>query len=573
MTAAPARPGAGRPADHLAVDRVDRRFPDRLVLRDVSLAVPAGARVALVGENGAGKSTLLRVVAGLDEPDAGTVRRPDRLRLVQQVLPFADDATLAEVLDDAVEDARGVERELADVAEALTRGGADPERTARRYDEALAAATLADVWSLDARVERVLAGLGLAGVSRSRRVGDVSGGQRTRLSLAAALVARPTALLLDEPTNHLDDEGLTFLAAELGTWAGPVLFASHDRRFLDDVATRVVDLDPVVGPHRGSDDVVGVQGTSYRGGYSAVLRSKADGRRRWEEQHAREQERLAELRHEVAVGARDVMHTSAPKTEARAAKKFYADRAATVVARRVRSARSRLEELERTQVAVPPPVLGFRGLGPPRRRREQTLVTLEDVAVAGRLRPTSVHVGPRARLLLDGPNGCGKSTLVEVLAGRLPPDDGDRRAPAGLRVGVLAQDVRWEAPALTAAETYRRAVGAGARPLADSGLLPARDVGRPVSALSVGQQRRLALAVLVADPPELLVLDEPTNHLSLTLAEELEAALADYPGAVVLASHDRWLRERWEGERVALGPPAGGSREVSPSGQPLEDVG
>ncbi|TXR55595.1 ABC-F family ATP-binding cassette domain-containing protein [Quadrisphaera setariae] len=581
---------------------VDRRYPDRVVLRDVSLAVAPGARVALVGENGSGKTTLLRVAAGVDHPDSGTVTRPDRTRLVHQVLPFDDDACVEDVLDDAVASARDVERQLTAAAEALAAASdaaaeaphVEARRAAaHRYDVALAEATAAGVWSLDAQVERVLAGLGLGDVGRDRQLGALSGGQRTRLALAAALVARPTALLLDEPTNHLDAAGADFLAAELRSWTGPVLFASHDRRFIEDVATRVADLDPVAGPGSPEDapaatpeddDGSGVARdtatsvTSHRGAYSDHLRAKAAARRRWEEQHAAEQEQLEVLRHEVAVGARDVMHTTAPKGEARIAKKFYSDRAATVIARRVRSARSRLEDLERTQVAAPPPLLSFAGFvrrggaelpGPPALPgTPDVLVQLDDVEVAGRLRPTSLTVRAGEHLLLDGPNGSGKSTLIAVLVGALAADRGLRRTAPGVRLGLLAQDVVWEDPRRSAQEVYLRAVGEHAPALTSTGLVSVRDAGRPVGSLSVGQQRRVALAVLAADPPDVLVLDEPTNHLSLGLAEELEAALADHPGAVVLASHDRWLRERWSGSRLDLTPGATGWPAVSGGARP-----
>jgi len=553
----PAPAPAPASSAHLALRHVDRRYPDRVVLRDVSLAVAPGARVALVGENGAGKTTLLRVAAGVDTPDAGSVTRPERTRLVHQVLPFDDEACVEDVLEDAVASARDVERELAAAADALAAippaARPDAQRAAaHRYDVALAEATAAGVWSLNAEVDRVVAGLGLARVPRDRAVGALSGGQRTRLALASALVARPTALLLDEPTNHLDAAGADFLAAELRSWAGPVLFASHDRRFVEDVATRVADLDP-----DSTEDPLTSRSTTGSGAYSDHLRAKADARRRWEEQHAAEQEQLAALRHEVAVGARDVMHTTEPKSEVRGAKKFSSDRAATTIARRVRSARSRLEELERTQVAAPPPLLRFAGFGPGRSHSAEVLVQVDDVEVGGRLARTSLAVRPGEHLLLDGPNGSGKSTLVAVLVGALAPDRGSRSAAPGVRTGLLAQDVTWPDPSQTPQQVYLRAVGEHAPPLVSTGLVSASDVDRPVGALSVGQQRRVALAVLTADPPDLLVLDEPTNHLSLGLAEELEAALVAFPGAVVLASHDRWLRERWAGGRVELtAPPA-----------------
>jgi macrolide transport system ATP-binding/permease protein len=172
------------------------------------------------------------------------------------------------------------------------------------------------------------------------------------------------------------------------------------------------------------------------------------------------------------------------------------------------------------------------------------------VRVPGRLRVTALDVGARDRVLVTGPNGAGKSTLLGVLAGRVAAE-GTVHRRRGLRVGLLAQDVAPPA-AGTAREVYTAAAGAGAVPLPELGLLAPRDVDRPLAALSVGQRRRVELAVLIARSPQLLLLDEPTNHLSPALADELEEALGTSPGAVVLASHDRWLRRRWAGRVLSL---------------------
>ncbi|WP_037629204.1 ATP-binding cassette domain-containing protein, partial [Streptomyces albidoflavus] len=183
------------------------------------------------------------------------------------------------------------------------------------------------------------------------------------------------------------------------------------------------------------------------------------------------------------------------------------------------------------------------------------LVTVRDLRVPGRLSLPRLDVAAGDRLLVSGGNGTGKSTLLAVLAGRLDPG-GELRHRPGLRVGLLAQDTRFRRPERTARTVYAEALGAEraeAVPLSQLGLLAAADLGRPVAELSVGQRRRLALALLVARPPELLLLDEPTNHLSPRLSDELEAALGPGPGAVVMASHDRWLRERWRGRELRLG--------------------
>lgn len=531
------------PAHHLLLDGIAFAFPDRPVFSDVSVTVPPGERVALVGENGAGKSTLLRIAAGALEPDTGTIERPERTGMLWQELPYPASTRIEDVIADAVAPVREIVVRLERAAAALA---GDEPRAEREYAAALDAAEFAEAWSLEARIHATMAGLGLGDVARDRAIGALSGGQRSRLALAALLLSHPTLLLLDEPTNHLDDAASAFLAEELFQWRGPVLIASHDRAFLDDVATRIVDLDPAAGPFDSPR-----QGTVYGGSFSDYLEQRELDRQRWRAQYTTEQEELKRLRHVVNVSARDVFHTSRPKTETRASAKFYSDKAAKTVGRRVRDARTQLERLEQSQVRKPVEPLSFvgftqRGHAPER----ETVLTLQSVAVEGRLGSTSIDVTGRDRWLITGANGSGKSTLLQVMDGTLEPTAGRRLARPGLRVGRLAQDLTWPNLNLSSHEI----LDVLGLEIGNLGLVHPRDLNRRLGDLSLGTQRRFALALLVANPPDVLLLDEPTNHLALALAEELEEALVDYPGAVVIASHDRWLRRRWQGQEIALEP-------------------
>lgn len=186
---------------------------------------------------------------------------------------------------------------------------------------------------------------------------------------------------------------------------------------------------------------------------------------------------------------------------------------------------------------------------------EGDVIVLRSTEVAGRLAPVTLAVPHDGSVLVTGRNGAGKSTLLSVLAGGIRPSSGGVERRKGLRVALLKQHVRFADPVLSPRRIYASAVGerrAEAVPLLGLGLIPARHIDRPVGALSIGQQRRMALALIVARPPHVFLLDEPTNHLSLALATELEDALGSYPGAVVVASHDRWLRRRWTGRSIAL---------------------
>ncbi|WOP19450.1 ABC-F family ATP-binding cassette domain-containing protein [Raineyella sp. LH-20] len=547
-------------ADHLRVDGVSRAYPDRRVLTDVSFVVPAGGRACLIGENGSGKSTLLRIVAGLDQPDAGTVTVPGTVGLFHQQPPFPLHLTLDQVLADATAPLRALARRVEEAGEAMARGDG---AAGVRLEEALAEAEARQAWTAGHLVDRLVGGLGLDTLPRDRPAAAMSGGQLARLSLAWLLVRRPDTLLLDEPTNHLDDAATALLVELLAGWSGPVLIAGHDRAFLDDVATLLVDLDPapvayaaVRHDHDSPGSGFGV--TRFSGSYTAYLAEREAARERWERRYRDEQAELDRLRRRV----RDdhvVGHPGrGPRTEARGAKKFYADRNAAVVSRRVNDAAAALADLEAGQVRRPPAELRFRGLAGTASTRMRTpgpVLVATEVGLPGRLAPVSVALDTGSRLLVTGPNGCGKSTLLAMLAGELAPSTGTVHRLGRLSVGLLGQDVVPRDAERTIRDLYRDAVGADQAdrtPLGRFGLIAGRDEERRWASLSVGQRRRLDLAILLAQPPDVLLLDEPTNHFSLLLATELERSLPDYPGAVVVASHDRRLRETWAGQRLSL---------------------
>lgn len=579
---------------YLRADGLSVSYPDRRIFTDLRFAVAPGQRLGLIGENGAGKSTLLRLLAGDHEGhgsradaatsaamDASTVTasdgavtdghitRPLRTALLEQELPFHPDERIDEVLEAALAEVRAIERELDAAASAL---GRDSAASAARYSAALDAAERAEVWSAASRRDELLDGLGVAGLGLDRRIGELSGGQRSRFALAALLLSAPDALLLDEPTNHLDDDAAAFLEGRLRAWRGSVLFASHDREFLDRVATSLLDLDPGrsgalalsgsgAGPGAGTskDDLLAAAGgTVFGGTFSEFLTVKDEERQRWQRQYDDEQEELNRLRLGAAETARSVSHGRAATDNDKFLKHFKRGNVEQAVSRRVRNAELRLATLEREQVRRPPAPLEFAGIPSGSHALEEAsglLVQLSDVRVGSRLALDALAVAPLTRLLVTGANGAGKSTLLGVLAGTLRVDRGTVHRRKGLRVQLLEQDVRFADPDASPRRLYERVLGeqrAEQVPLSSLGLIAPRDESKPLAALSVGQQRRLALALVIARPPHVFLLDEPTNHLSLGLATDLEAALGRYPGAVVIASHDRWLRRRWAGERLEL---------------------
>ncbi|MDR6173971.1 macrolide transport system ATP-binding/permease protein [Nocardioides zeae] len=532
-----------------------RSYGDRTVLDGLDLTVPPGTRLGLIGENGTGKSTLLRLLAGVERPDAGTVVRPrDLVHLAQEPAVGRDGSatrgTVGDLLDDALRPLHDLVAELERLAVRMAAG----EDVAAAYDDVLARATHHDAWDADRRAEVTAGVLGVADLDRDRPVAALSGGQRTRLALAAALVRRPDCLLLDEPTNHLDAEALELLESTLVQLPGIVVAASHDRTFLDRVCTALLDLDA------GALGTDGAGGRVFGGSFGDYLAHQEASRRRWEETWAAQQDEIADLRAATRIGTTAVARDRGPRDNDKFIHAFKGARVERTHARRVRDAERRLEVAEREALPKPRPPLRFAGALTADADGDGIVVQARGLVVPGRLALDRLDLVAGGRLLVSGPNGSGKSTLLAVLAGELPGD-----VPVGGHLDVRARTVRLlrqdpvvTHPRRTARAAYLAAVGPATAervPLRSLGLLPPRAHATPVGALSVGQRRRLDLAVAIAAAPDLLLLDEPTNHLSLRLAGELEEAVGVAPGTVVVTTHDRWLRARWTGAELLLGTP------------------
>ncbi|MCK1796940.1 ATP-binding cassette domain-containing protein [Streptomyces sp. XM4193] len=525
---------------------VSRSFRGRVVLDSVTCSVAAGERIGIVGENDSGKSTLLRLFAGEDRPDQGeiVVSADGGVGHLAQEERLDPHTTVQSVVDRALGELRRIERRLHELEAAMSDTAmpdADGAAMAE-YGDLLTLFELRGGYEAEARVERALHGLGLGLVARDRTAGSLSGGERVRLRLAALLASAPEVLLLDEPTNHLDDSAVSWLEDHLRTRRGTTVAVSHDRTFLERVATGLLEVDP------DRRRIV-----RHGNGYAGYLAEHAAGRRRWSQAYEQWQADVAGLRETAATTARRV----APGRGMKDGNKMAYDRAAGRVqqslAGRVRNAEERLRRLLADPVPTPPQPLRFA----PVLRAAQLAGDVLDatgIAVPNRLDPLHLAVGAGGRLLITGPNGAGKSTLLRVLAGQLPPASGTvvRRG----RLGHLPQDPAPGRPHETVLAAYARGLPGEAadhaEELLELGLFERELLTVPVGRLSTGQLQRLALARLVSRPSDVLLLDEPTNHLSPVLMEEVEAALARYPGAVVVASHDRRLRERWQGDRLHL---------------------
>jgi macrolide transport system ATP-binding/permease protein len=513
-------------------------YGDRVVLSGVDFVANPGRPVGVVGENGVGKSTLLRLLAGIEEPAAGVVSRPPDHGYLSQEPALPGGMTIAEALAAALAPLHEAVERLERLAWKL-----DDPLVATQYAETLAWAEQHDAWDASRRAELASARLGLSGLSPERLIATLSGGERTRLATAALITRRPGCVILDEPTNHLDDAAMEFLEQFLVELPGVVVLASHDRVLLDRVCAEVVDLD---ASHFGVD---GSGGNRFSGGFSTYLEHKRSARRRWEEAFADEQDELTGLRRAAKTTARQVAHDRPANDGDKFIYNFKAGKVQATIRRRVRDTERRIEELLRDPVPKPPRPLSFEHPLTGRDGRAAT-VYARDICVHGRLGLGRLDIRAGEHFLVTGPNGSGKSTLLGVLAARVPLDAGTLEVSAR-QVALLPQDVRFSRPELTPHQVYDRLTASPVL-LGELGLLHPRELGRPVGVLSGGQQRRLALAVLVAKHADLLLLDEPTNAISLTLASELEEALGHSPGTVVIATHDRWLRRNWSGRHLDL---------------------
>nr|WP_228835577.1 ABC-F family ATP-binding cassette domain-containing protein [Nocardia abscessus] len=477
---------------------VSKSFDGKPVLDEVTCSLAAGECTGIIGENGSGKSTLLRLFAGREQPDHGeiVVQADGDIGYLAQDEQLAPHLTAQEIIDRALTELRAIEQRMRRLEVAMTDGD---ESGMAEYDDLTTIFELRGGYDADARVERALHGLGLSLVDRDRAVAGLSGGEQVRLRLAAVLAAGTEVLLLDEPTDHLDEAALTWLEDHLRTRRGTTVTVSHDRAFLERVATSLLEVD--------ADRRRVIR---YGNGYSGFLAEKAAARQRWTQAHAHWQSDTVRLREVAATSARHVAPGRAMKDNNKMAYDRAGGRVQQSSASRIRNAEERLRRLLADPVPPPPQPLRFvptllaGGV-------QGTVLDATDIAVSGRLDRTSVTVHAGDRLLITGPNGAGKTTLLRVLAGRLAPDNGT--ATRYGRVGYLAQEPPPAEPGQTLLAAFARGrpgeTDEHAERLLSLGLFHRAQLTSRVENLSTGQRQRLALARLVTESVDVLLPTSP----------------------------------------------------------------
>ena len=468
-------------ANLINLEQVSKSFGIKPLLDSVSLGVEEGERIGVVGLNGGGKTTMLEVLAGLEEPDSGRVSRVGGLRM-------------------AVVTQRGVLPAGSTVGDVVLGplGVAEHE------------------WAGDARIRSVLAGIGIDNLGLDAVVDGLSGGERRRVALAAALVQELDLLVLDEPTNHLDVEGVQWLAEHLLSRRSALVVVTHDRWFLDTVATRTWE-------------VVGGKVESYDGGYNDWIFARAE--------RARQADAMEERRRNLARKELAWLRRGAP---ARTSKPKY-----------------RIEAAEALIANVPPPRDSVALASFAKRRLGRIVVELEDATLTtpdGRelVRDLTWRLGPGERIGLVGVNGSGKTTLLRTLAGELEPASGRRVQGQTVEIGWLRQeldDLPTDMRVLEAVKDVAERITLGDKEISAGqlaerlGFTPAKQ-RTPVGDLSGGERRRLQLTRVLMAEPNVLLLDEPTNDLDIDTLQQLEDLLDGWAGTLVVISHDRYLIER-----------------------------
>jgi len=517
---------------------VTRAHGDRTILADLSWTIEDRARIGLIGPNGSGKSTLLRTIAGLEPPEGGLVTRPRDLRIayLEQEQAPSDVPVMAALLA-ARPDLARIERDLAAVGARL----ADPEVAADMaaltgalevQERLLHAFEQAGGPRLRNRAEGLLRELGIPRDHWDMPLAALSGGQRKLAGLAACLIGDPDLLLLDEPDNHLDLVRKETLERLLAEFDGAVVIVSHDRYLLDDTVERIAELEPTAG---------GARLILWQGNYSAYVVQKEIALRRQQQDYSSQQKEIARL--EAAV------------------KRFELWARLVVDERHIKQARNKQRQIDRME-KVERPVLERRRMAlsfRPRIRGGAIAIRLEhlELALGGRpvITDASLVIQNGERVGIIGPNGSGKTILLSLMSGERAPDRGTVWVGPSIERGRYAQHHETLDPRRTPIETLREV-----RPMTEGEavakllkfLIPYAAAQQPIATLSGGEKSRMQLAGLMYSNVNCLLLDEPTNNLDIASAEVLEAALEEFTGTVIVASHDRYFLDRVADRIVAL---------------------
>jgi macrolide transport system ATP-binding/permease protein len=538
----------------LTVRNLTKSYGAITVLNDISFVVNQQERVGIVGANGVGKSTLLRLLTGEEESDGGAISYAPEVEIgyLPQTTPDFHGRSIEDLILESVGNLRQLEQRMRTLEATMATAG-EEQLPALLEEYSLVSTRFQDRggYELDYKIDSIMEGLRIAYLPREQEVATLSGGEKARVGLATLLLRSPDILLLDEPTNHLDFASIEWLESYLAGYSGAAVLVSHDRQFLNKAVNRIFEIDDYEHHLK-----------QYTGNYDAYVQARAAERAKWEEDYERQQEEIKELRKRIRESARQVGHGyRPPRDNDKTARFFFAQRVDSAISRNVRAAEEQLKRIEANPIPKPPELLQVNSHINSAGIASQVVIQLAHVSKSygerTLFRNLDLLVTPQARIMLIGPNGTGKTTLLRIIMGLEKPDDGTVQVASGARIGYLPQEPDTLDLNKTVIETYRYGQvgyeGEFIGRLLGYGLFRLEDMHKKVGQLSIGQRRKLEIARLMAAGPNVLLLDEPTNYISLDVLEAFEAAVLAFPGPLIAISHDRWFTQRFGGEVRELG--------------------
>jgi len=496
----------------LQAQKISKSFGEQEVLQDISFAIQEKERVGLVGPNGAGKSTLLKCLTGLTEVDSGEISLAGSLSLgyLEQLIEYPDGTSIWDAMLDSFAGILNKRRLMHQLEAAMAQGGPELPRIMEHYSRLSEEYERANGYACENTARRILIGLGFQREDFDREARNLSGGQKTRLNLGRLLAMAPDLLCLDEPTNHLDMNSVEWLEEFVKGYPGTVLVVSHDRRFLDKTATRIMELR---ANHLAS----------YSGNYSQYLKQRAEGDMARQRAYDRQQEYI------------------------RSTEDYIRRFRAGIKSKQARGRQSQLERLERIAAPVTERKVNNRSLKI-NQDSGQDVLTVKNLSKSfGQVQlfqQLNLQIAKGEKIALIGANGCGKTTFLKIISGRLEADAGEVRIGSRVTVGYFGQEYEELEDQNTVLEEVLNNFTLTleeARTALGSMLFSGDDVFKKVGDLSGGEKGRLAILKLLLAGDNFLLLDEPTNHLDIESRELVEKMLADYEGTILLVSHDRYF--------------------------------
>ena len=527
----------------LSAHHLNKTYGIHTVLQDITFTINPGERLGLVGQNGCGKTTLLRILTGQEQPDSGVVAhtRPDlRIGYLSQGFDLDPTLTLAEACTPGAQ--KDPETALVELASALAANPADTDLQLA-YDQALQNLERANVQPVN-----VLASLGLADISPDKCVGELSGGQKTRLMLARLLLSEPNLLLLDEPTNHLDIGMLEWLESWLQRFRGAALIVSHDRVFLDNTVSSILELDLLTHALK-----------QYSGNFSAYMDQKEAERLHQMQTYLDQQAEIRRMKADILRTKQQAAFTERQASSIRIGGsdfkikgyKSYQQGIAKKVAAKAKSRENKLNRFLESDELVERPRADWQmklAFDPPQ-HISRNILTTEALSIGypgqmALLTGLRLQVQGGQRVVLTGPNGCGKTTLLRTIAGILPPLSGSLQLGTSVKLGYMAQEQELLDPQKSPLELIQLAGSFNptrARTFLHAFLFSGDAPLRPSGEMSYGERARLELALLIARGCTFLLLDEPINHLDIPSRVRFEQALGNYEGTILAVVHDRYF--------------------------------